>query len=438
MGEVETIKVGVARANITPPVGIRSAGYASRGPLTSFHDPLYATAIVFESGGRKAALISCDLIDLDAGTVGEVREEVAKRTSIPPEAMTVVCTHTHYGPDPYRDKSAPDVMAYRSNLIFLLAGAVQEADSKLEPALIGVEWGESDIGINRREKLPDGRVVLGRNPLGPIDRSVGVMRIDSADGKGMAVLVNFQCHPVSQGSRVSHISADYPGAAREVVERLTGATFIFLQGACGDINSTIREESYEPARTLGVRLGCEVVRVWEMISPQPVSGLEVRRREVELPRFRFISPERARELEGELSRELERLKGSGAYKGMIEWVQARLERVREALKSWESGEPLPPIKTELQAWRIGDEIAFAAVPGEIFNQIGLRVKLSSPFKHTFFLGYANDSIGYVPTPDAYPEGGYEVMQACRVDPQASEIIVRTCEEMLRELKGCRS
>ena len=134
----DTLQIGIARADITPPVGTRSAGFAGRGPLSRLHDPLYATALVAAEGEVKAALIGCDLLGLDAATVAEVRRVVAERTAIPAAAVTVSCTHTHYGPDPYRDQDDPLVSVYRANLIHVLAGVVEEAESALAPAVAGV------------------------------------------------------------------------------------------------------------------------------------------------------------------------------------------------------------------------------------------------------------------------------------------------------------
>jgi hypothetical protein len=428
----ETLQIGVARADITPPVGIRSAGFAGRGPLSRLHDPLYATALVAAEGERKAALIGCDLLGLNAETVGAVRRAIAGRTGVPAEAVTVACTHTHYGPDPYREQEDPIVSAYRANLIQVLAGVVEEAEANLAPAVVGVRWGESDIGINRREKLSDGRVILGRNPGGAIDRSVGVLRIDSVDGAPLACIVNHQTHPVSQSGQVDHISADYPGRTREVVETLTGATFMFLQGACGNINASIMKPTYESARTLGTRLGCEAVRIWEMIAPGPVQGLAVAGRALQLPAMRYGSEEQARGLVIELENELADLEIMGASEGRIWWAERRLERARSALASWEKGETPAPVESEVQAWRLG-QLGLVTAPGEIFNQIGTAVKKGSPFADTFFLSCTNDSIGYVPIPEAYADGGYEVTHASQVDPEAAGILREACLRVLRSV-----
>lgn len=426
----KTLTVGVARSDITPPVGIKSAGFAARGPLTCPHDPLFTTALVFAEGTRRAALVVCDLLDLDAETVNCIRQHVHQRVGIPENDITIACTHTHYGPDTFRDLSDPIVQAYHANLIHVVVGVIEAAAASMQPARFDVGWGESDIGINRREKLPSGEIILGQNPKGPIDRAVGVLRIDTFDGTPLACIVNFQTHPVSQTWQVDHSSADYPGKMREVVETLTGAPCLFLQGACGNINAVRMEPCYEPARSLGVRLGCEVVGIWETLKPEVTTGLDVMQQTIDLPRTRYGSQEEATTLVAALEREIEQLEMDGAFEGRVAWAQKRLARAREAVESWTTGTQAEPVKAELQAWRIGD-LALITTPGEIFNEIGVQVKTRSPFAHTFFVGYANDSIGYVPVPEAYTEGGYEVVHASQVAPEAAGILTGACLHLLR-------
>jgi hypothetical protein len=434
----QTISVGIAQADISPPVGTPSAGFAGRGPLTALHDPLYATALVFSDGIKSAALVACDLLYLNAETVSEIRDLVQQRTDIAADHVTVSCTHTHYGPDTAHEERDPRVGAYRTNLIYSLAGVVEEATSKMQPAYMGIGWGRSYIGVNRREKLPDGRVILGQNPDGPIDRAVGVLRFDtppepgSEQGEPIACLINFPTHPVSQASQTRRISADFPGKACEVVEALIGAPCAFLQGASGNINASIMKPAYEPARTLGTRLGCEVVRVWETIAPQPVQGLAVVSTHVQLPRLRYGSREKAAQLVESLQAEIEQLKSEDGSTGRLQWAETRLGKAQAALESWDTGEPLEPVQAELQAWRIG-KFALVATPGEIFNQIGVQVKEDSPFADTFFLSCTNDSIGYIPMPEAYADGGYEVTHASRVDPEAAGILTKGCLQLLKAL-----
>ena len=155
------------------------------------------------------------------------------------------------------------------NLKHLLTGCAVAADRQLRPARIGTGNGSSHIGINRRELDESGKIFLGENPDGPIDPTVGVIRIDEPSGKPMAVLFNYGCHTVTMGPKFLGLSPDFPGPARELIESATGAMPIFLQGAGGDINPITgigpTEDDTENMTRLGQSLGAEVVRVMSEI-----------------------------------------------------------------------------------------------------------------------------------------------------------------------------
>ena len=444
-----SIEIGIARADITPAVGIPLVGFAGRGPSTRINDPLYATAMAVSSAGEQAVLIALDLLQFKAETVAEFRKLIQAASGISVDRITLACSHTHYGPDvdragrrsppagPGPAKASELVDAYRIYLGFKLAGLVQEAQQNLRPARMGIGWGSSDIGINRREKTPDGRIILGNNHDGPVDRKVGVARIEDIEGHPIACLVNFATHPVAQTSQQRAISAGFPGKMTQVVEGLTGADCLFLQGAAGNINPALGfrrpdqrpEDLHKSSDSLGIRLGCEVVRVWETISVGEAQGLNLASKTISLPRYMYGDLKSAKQLDGEFARELE---SRNLSDGRRHWAALRQSRVREAIRSYETGVPLDPVEAELQAWRIGD-LAFVTAPAEIFTENGTLVKNQSPFDHTFFVGYTNGSIGYVPTVDAYPEGGYEVTHACQVDPEAGGMVNQSCLSLLEQV-----
>ena len=139
-----------------------------------------------------------------------------------------------------------------------------EADAGLQPARIGCGWGESTIGVYRRETR-DGRDVLGEVPGHPIDPSVGVIRVDDLDGSPIATVFRYSCHPVTMGPRSAVASSDYPGAARQVVERSLGGLALFLQGCGGNVNPRagmgLEIDCRDTKNRVGMELGGEVVKV---------------------------------------------------------------------------------------------------------------------------------------------------------------------------------
>jgi hypothetical protein len=273
--------------------------------------------------------------------------------------------------------------------------------------------------------MPDGKIKLGKNPDGFTDREVVVVRIETDDGQPLAALVNYACHGVCLSGKWRGISSDFPGPMRDVVESVTGAKSLYLQGATGNMNPAAMGDDHRNARSTGVKLAGEVLKVWESIVPAEASGLATAAERVQLPGLRFLSKERAAASLAATCRDLEQILKGKPEPGHVRWLKRRIERAEAATKSWETGEPLPTISDRIHAIRFGPA-ALVSSAGEIFAQIGVEVKRRSPVPHTLFAAYTNGDIGYIPTPDAYPEGGYEVENACRMDPQAAEILTQSC------------
>jgi hypothetical protein len=229
------------------------------------------------------------------------------------------------------------------------------------------------------------------------------------------------------------VSADFVGTMRRLVESFTGTTCLFLQGAAGNINPIEMRHSFEPARRLGVMLGGEVARLFEQTGfPGAESSgapLAVASRAVALPAMRFDSLEEGERRVADLEAEVRRLREENASAGSLWWAESRLRRAIAMRESLQTGVPLASIPAELCALRFGD-VALVTAPAEIFTETGMEIKRRSPLPHTLYAGYTNGSIGYVPTPTAYPEGGYEVTHACRVAPEAAGIITDTSLELL--------
>jgi hypothetical protein len=437
-----SLYAGVARGNITPPIGIPLVGFAGRGPSTAVHDELSATVMVLQSGDERAALICCDVLSFPEQFVAELREEVERRLGVPGANVALHASHTHYGPSTraYEESrpAPPDVVAYTANLKYVLAGLVQAAAAEVQPVTLGFGRGASDIGVNRRERRPDGTIVLGNNPDGAIDREVAVVRFDTEAGAPLAMIVNFACHPVCQPSMCQTISADFVGPARELAETFTGATMLFLQGAAGNINPVVRGSSFETARRLGVMLGGEIAQVFERTPTEPVTAgdgrgaIRTASSLIELPAFTYDTLERAEQEVADRGAEAERLRSQGASAGSIHWAELRFSRAERIRDSLRTGVPLLALPAELSAWRVGD-VGLVFTPGEIFTEIGMAVKQQSPLPRSCFAGYTDGTIAYVPVPEAYPEGGYEVTHACRVAPAAAGMIEETSLELLRRV-----
>ena len=276
----KSISAGAAKIKTTPETPIPMSGYGSRkDPFKGVHDDLFARTIVFSDGENTAALIAVDLSGFSHKLWDEISTEISEKTGIPKENIMLSATHNHNGPTTreykevsgrgYNQKYSAEVAAYVETLKQKLVSVVAEAKDNLAPVRVGAGEGECLMNINRRAEDGKGNITLGRNPYGPCDHDVAVVRIDNVKGSPVAVFVNWPCHGVVIGPSNYLISGDWPGAAARYVENNLGSNVIVpvTAGASGNINPIYGphmnfESSYAYAvDAIGKILGEEVIRV---------------------------------------------------------------------------------------------------------------------------------------------------------------------------------
>jgi hypothetical protein len=456
------LRAGVARTVITPPLGIAHAGWGAQTHQRAegVDLDLLATVLVVAGGQCEAALVDVEFCTVGRDLADQIRAAVSKLTGIPVAHVRLSYTHTHSGPmlgPSWMTEGEELIPDYVASLPGRIAGAAWEAWRRLQPARIAAGSGTSDIVVNRRLRLPSGRVVVGRNWGGFTDREVKVVRIDDAEERPLAVIVHFGCHPTIMGPPNRLVTPDYPGVVRRVVEGATGATCLFLQGATGNTHALV-DFAGDPAvyRRLGAILGHEaarvalslqtvprrerLVKVVESGAPlgiyedepagEPDGTVRVRTRALTLgvkpyPPFAEADAEakkaaaRLAEVRGHASPD-----EIQATVGVARRARMRADKARQYAGRSE-------VVAELHGLRIGP-VALVGFPGEPFSEIGARVKAGSPFPHTLFSGYTNDYLGYVPTADAYPEGGYEVDTSPFL-PDTADRLVAGSLALLRDL-----
>jgi len=240
------IKAGAAQVDITPPPGLPMYGYfdriAKHQVAAGTLDPLYARVLVLQSGEKRFALVTLDLgRTFNESWLDRLRAAALEGSHI--DALVVNASHTHSGPNILDEYPAGRPPEWENAALDKIAQAIQQAALNLEPARLGTAYGNAYIGYNRRRVDPDGSVSMlwsnpGKVPSGPVDSTVGVIRIDREDGTPIAILVNYACHPVVFGSDNLQYSADFVGPmASTVAAAFDGKPLcLFLQGAAGDIN----------------------------------------------------------------------------------------------------------------------------------------------------------------------------------------------------------
>ena len=206
---------GICATDITPPPGVWMGGYAARlTGAVGVHDPLYARALVLDNGVRRVGLIAADLVSLDPDIVERVRAGVTAQAGIAPDALMLHCTHTHAGPlvKSFRGMGVRDG-AYVDLLIRKLIGAVRQALEEMRPAHLTYGEAPAQIGVNRRQTLPDGPVVIGKEFGGAVAPVVQALCVNGADSRLFALLFCHACHPTILGGENLHLSAEWPGVA---------------------------------------------------------------------------------------------------------------------------------------------------------------------------------------------------------------------------------
>lgn len=394
------LKAGAAKIEITPAkdTSLLMSGYGNRkGGHTGVHDPLWVRALVLDNGHARAAIIAADLIGFSHEHWGQIAERISGATGIPADAIFLTATHTHGAPaiEPRSQAwSHPGQAAYAERVREALVSVVREAQAALAPARIGFGEGRASVNINRVARWSDGSWFLGLNPEGPSDKTVAVLKVESAAGAPVAVLFNYAMHGTAMGQENTLITGDAPGAAARFVEQALGggAAALFTSGAAGDQAPLydLSPRSFAGVGHVGALLAEEVLRVAGSTRTAGGAAISARQSTVTCPGHRLTPGPRVRP--------------------RYEWVDA------------------DPVLIRLSLLRI-NSIVLGGVSGEVLTRTGQRWKRESRWPHAVMITHANGSSGYLPDEASYAIPGYEI-QTARVKPGCAEAaIVRGLAEL---------
>ena len=431
---------GVARRVINPMLGTRKAGLRLFGdPVQAIESDLTATALVLGNGASMVVIIATDLCVVHPGEAAELRAGVARALGIPTAHVLFNMSHNHSAPAlPRFMPDTPENMAlktrYQRDLARWLVEAAVEANGKLQEARIGAGWGDCSIGVYRREER-DGRDVLGEVPNHPIDPSVGVIRVDDMDGRPIATVFRYSCHPVTVGPRSEIISTDFPGPAREVIERNLGGLALFLQGCGGNINPRYgigyEVDCRDMKNRAGMVLGGEALKVaanirtdkrpgarkplgnvpnilftpWEPVRGETCTYLGAAEQAVPLEFIALPSLAEAEAIHTHWQETLDQRVERDAQEWEIRYAEKFVLWASVLVEAVKNGHPAADLN--IQALRIND-IVIAGMNVETFYETGLSIRAQSPFKDTFVLGFTNGSMSYLPRAEDYPDGGWKL------------------------------
>jgi len=419
-------QIGVAREDITPPVGIfcRNWGAAVHDAAEGIHRPLTLTALTLQEMATGRAFV---FVDTDLGWWAhgpdeiKFRRRLLKELNLDEARLVFAMSHTHSAPplaEPEPQWQGGELLpAFMEKVYQATVKAVRQALATAQPAVL--EWHTGRCALATNRDLPDGkRVVCGYNPAGEPDDAVVVGRATTATGSLLATLVNYACHPTTLAWDNKLISPDYLGAMRETMQQHTGVPAMFLQGASGELapryqyigdpavaDAHGRQLAFAALATLAdmenpgeelvfdrvVESGAPLA-TWKRVPCFASHALRAAVRPVELV---------LKDLPA--TAELQRLYDATADRAMKERCRRKL-RIREGLGDGKT------VALKLWCWRVGDAVIIGTA-AEAYSRIQRRLRARFPDRAIVWVNLINGSIGYLAPAELYDQELYQVWQS---------------------------
>lgn len=440
-------RAGAAVQDITPqkfPVIVN--GNFTERLARQAHDPLHARAIALDDGRTRLVICVVDTCMMSRELIDAAKAIVARETGLATSHMTVSATHTHSAPSALGCLGSRQDPEYAAALPEKIAAAMLAALKNLQPARVG--WASIDDWehthnrrwIYRPDRIqtdpfgqPTVRAMMHPGyqspnhiaPSGPVDPALGVLALQTVEGRPLAVLANYSQHYFGAPA----LSADYYGAFCRHLARLLGQSSsegpfvaIMSQGTSGDLmwmdyskpKKDITMDAY------GAAVAQRAMEAYGKIKFHDAVPLGIVERKLTLA---FRVPDEAR------------LKWA---RETLAAVQGRLPQSKPEIYAQEALLLHERQKAELvlQALRIGD-FGIVTLPNEVFALTGLKLKGQSPFALQFNIELANGAEGYIPPPEQHKLGGYTTWPArtAGLVPGAEPQIVETLLSMQEELSG---
>ncbi|MBM3442802.1 MAG: alkaline ceramidase [Bacteroidetes bacterium] len=349
-------QVGASSASISPAPGAFIAGHTLNRRFTGVHDDLFVKALAVSDGRSSVVILTFDCIGLLYPQLQQIRQSVAtciRDDAFDASRIVMSSTHTHAGPDvvglwgPDRMQSGVDTH-YMKKLVATASEQVLRAWEARVPARAA--YAVSTHG--------EGWVYNISRPA-QLDQSLTTLRFLNAQGRSLATLTNFACHPTILDGAVLEVSSDYIAGFYQHMDSLFGGVNLFLQGAIGGWVQPEHEPKQLSQALFRGRGLAEAVRQ-ALATARPLSGRGIffasqqLRLHVENPGFRLL-----------------------AQAGVIR---------RDIGDS---------VETEVAVFRVGDA-CFATHPGESIPEMSHRTRALLPKEGpSFVLGLGMDALGYI-------------------------------------------
>ncbi len=446
---VADVSVGFGKTDITPDLSKHTAwlaGYGNNRKATGVHDPLWSRAVVLRDGDRKVALVSVDLVGLQRPTVMAIRDKLPGYAHV-----LVSSTHNHeapdviglWGPSPRESGVDPSYLAF---VVDRVVASVKEAEGGAAPAK--ATYGTAEDG----DLLKDARMPIVKDPV------LRVVRFEKSDGgQPIGLLVQWNCHPESLGSRNTLVTADFPYATVRALEAKHKVPVAYFTGAVGGLmtnpgehrkadGTVVKDSTFEFADAFGEAVAHLTDKALEKTEAVGLAPFVVSTAPVLIP-----------------------LANPGYRQGRAIGV---LPRQAFLWKRDGAGPPEPAgptqvdgdiaLQTEVSYLRLGD-LHIAAIPGELYPELVYGhyqepvdpnvdfpdapleppVMTSLPGKAKLLFGLASDEVGYIipkrqwddKAPFAYGRKEKQYGEVNSVGPEVAPLLMKALQERVREAGG---
>ena len=440
---MSTIKLGYARADITPTESVPLEGYGNTSVRmhTNVLDPLYATCLAFEDErGNRALICTLDMCVLGTYYNTHTHPALSVATGIAPEKILCSCTHNHSSPA-LGNTEKESISRYNAFLEKQLIAAAKAAMADMKPATAQI--GRTHVqGMNfvRRYVLQDGTYAgdnYGHPKESPyachestVDNCLQLVKFTREGGKDV-VLANFQMHPHRTGGyQKPDVSSDIVGAMRDAYEEKTGALFAYFSGASGNVNghSRIKLEDVTPDyKSHGQAMAEYAMQV--TFRDAKLGAIKAASKEAQLQ----INHDKDHLLPQaqEINKVWTETKDYAACKPLLEKYGFNSVYQAESL--------IPrvtmPATNKIPIWTVSmGELAFVGAPYEMFDTNGQQIKDASPFRMTFIMTCTNQYHSYMPSLMGFAHGGYSADRCC-YKPGVGEQLAEHYIQLLESMKG---
>lgn len=427
------LTLGTFRCDVTPPLGHPLCG-GWIAPATEIVDRQWANGVLLQGEGPPVVLVAVDWCEIRNAGHDQWRRAIGEAVGTPAERVAVQCVHPHDAPfaDPAAEQllrasgavgSSLDLQFFDRSVREVARAAADAVLRMTEVTHVGTGQGRVEkVASNRRIKGPDGKVgpmrgssckdeALRAAPEGLIDPYLKTLSFWNGD-RLLAALHYYATHPMSHYGR-GGVSCDFCGLARDRLAEEAGGAHLYLTGGAGNIGAGKYNDGAPAMRPIlmermlaGMRAALAGTR------REPFERMEWTSLPVRLPHREELTEERywsmLRDPEAPHVRRYEGASG-------LSW----LERVR-------SGHAIP-----FQCLTLND-VSVLHLPGEPFVEYQLFAQETRPDRFVCLAGYGDCGPGYLPTAQAYEEGGYEASWVALVSPEAEEVIRRAIEELLEK------